>query len=75
MADAVGITPKFVPTDELRPRDNSGGGKTMGFAGEIYSAEYGDGPHTTGAKSSLSAGKGGSKRSRKREDDNDGDEY
>lgn len=73
MADAVGITPKFVPTDELRARDNSGGGKTMGFASDIYSAEFGDGPHTTGAKSSLSAGKGG-KRSKRRDDDNDGDE-
>jgi len=54
--DAADITPKFVPEDELLPRDNSGG---LGF--KPYNAKFGDGGRVTGPKSALSAG-GGSKK-------------
>ena len=54
--DAAEITPKFVPADELMPRDNSGG---PGFT--PYSGKFGDGGRVTGPKSSLSATGGKSK--------------
>lgn len=53
--DAASIKPKFVPDDELRPRDNSGG---IDWSG--YSAQFGDGGYVTGAKDHLSASPDGS---------------
>lgn len=52
--DATEIKPKFIPEDELMPRDNSGG---PGF--DPYSAKFGDGGRVTGPKAALSAGGGG----------------
>lgn len=52
--DAAEIRPKFIPNDELLPRDDSGG---PGF--EPYTAQFGDGGRVTGAKSHLSASGGG----------------
>jgi hypothetical protein len=49
--DAAEISPKFVPTEALLPRDNSGG---RGF--DPYTAEFDDGGRVTGAKAHLSAG-------------------
>lgn len=49
--DAADIKPKFVPTDDLMARDNSGG---PGF--DPYTAEFGDGGRVTGAKAHLSVG-------------------
>lgn len=68
---AVDISPKFVPVDDLYPRDNSGG---PGF--DSHCGMFGD-HRTTGAKDYLSGGKGtgGKSRSRKSDRDNDGDEY
>lgn len=51
--DAADIAPKFVPTDALHPRDNSGG-----IDYDPHTAEWGDGGRVTGAKSYLSAGSG-----------------
>jgi hypothetical protein len=53
--DAADMKPKFIPNDELLPRDDSGG---PGF--EAYTAEFGDGGRVTGAKSHLSVTGGGS---------------
>lgn len=58
--DAAEIKPKFVPTESLLPRDNSGGIDDDGLE---YTAQFGDGGKTTGKKSYLSAG-GGSNRSK-----------
>jgi hypothetical protein len=52
--DAAYIKPKFIPNDELRARDNSGG---LDF--EPYTAEFGDGGRVTGDKAHLSARGGG----------------
>lgn len=52
--DAASIAPKFVPDDELRPRDNSGG---IDF--EPKTAEFGSGGDVTGPKAHLSASGGG----------------
>lgn len=62
MADAAGISPKFIPDDELLPRDDSGG---MEF--EPYTAMFGDGGRVTGAKAHLSASGGGSDKKSKDE--------
>lgn len=62
--DAAEITPKFVPLDALRPRDNSGG---LGF--DPYNAEWDDGGRVTGPKSYLSASGGGKGRKRSDSDD------
>lgn len=48
--DAAEIEPKFVPDEELLPRDNSGG---LDF--NPYHAKFGDGGFVTGPKSALSA--------------------
>lgn len=48
--DAASIDPKFVPTEELLPRDNSGG-----FDFKPRTADFGDGGKVTGPKSALSA--------------------
>lgn len=48
--DAAEISPKFIPDDELLPRDDSGG---PGF--EPYTAKFGDGGRVTGPKAHLSA--------------------
>lgn len=48
--DAAEINPKFVPPDELMPRDNSGG---LGF--KPYNGVFGDGGRVTGPKPALSA--------------------
>lgn len=56
--DAAEITPKFVPTESLRPRDNSGGSDMDELE---YSQEWDDGGKVTGPKAYLSAG-GGMKR-------------
>jgi len=62
MSDAATIKPKFVPDDELLPRDNSGG---IGF--DPYTAEFGDGGKVTGPKGHLSASGGGDTESRRSE--------
>lgn len=51
MADAAEIKPKFVPDENLLPRDNSGG---PGY--ESRTAEFDDGGYVKGEKSHLSAG-------------------
>ena len=48
--DAAYIQPKFVPKDELLPRDNSGGPDF-----KPKTAEFGDGGKVTGSKPALSA--------------------
>lgn len=67
--DAAYIKPKFVPNEQLRARDDSGGPDF-----EPYSAEFGDGGEVTGgSKSHLSArggddtgeGRGGEQASRR----------
>lgn len=50
---AAYIKPKFVPDEELLPRDDSGG---PGF--EAHTGEFGDGGRVTGAKAHLSASGG-----------------
>ena len=60
--DAATMKPKFIPDDELLPRDDSGGPNF-----ESYTAMFGDGGRVTGAKSHLSVS-GGS------EDRQEGDE-
>jgi len=55
--DAAEISPKFIPDDELMPRDNSGG---PGFT--PHSGKFGEGGRVTGPKSSLSATGGGKSR-------------
>lgn len=52
--DAAEIKPKFVPTDALLPRDNSGG-----IDYTPHTAEWDDGGDVKGSKSYLSAGGGG----------------
>lgn len=52
MTDAAEIKPKFVPTDELMGRDNSGG---IDMPSLNKSAQFGDGGKVTGPKSALSA--------------------
>jgi hypothetical protein len=51
--DASYIKPKFIPDDELRPRDNSGG---MDF--RPHSGQWGDGGVVTGPKGHLSVDSG-----------------
>lgn len=51
--DAASITPKFVPPEELLPRDNSGG-----IDYESRTAVFGDGYDKAGEKASLSASGG-----------------
>ena len=53
--DAAEITPKFVPTENLRGRDNSGGSD---MAELEYTQEWDDGGKVTGPKAHLSAGAG-----------------
>lgn len=48
--DAAYIKPKFIPDDELLPRDDSGGPDW-----EPRTAMFGDGGDVTGAKAHLSA--------------------
>lgn len=62
--DAAEIRPKFIPDDELLPRDDSGG---LGF--DPYTAKFGDGGRVTGAKAHLSASGGGEDREEKDEID------
>lgn len=47
--DAASIKPKFVPDDELLPRDDSGGPDFT-----KYTAQFGDGGEVTGSKPHLS---------------------
>lgn len=55
--DAAEIKPKFVPTDHLLPRDNSGGPDY-----KPHTADFGDGGLVKGgAKPYLSASGGGKK--------------
>lgn len=54
--DAAEIPPKFVPTEGLMPRDNSGG---AGF--KPHTGDFGDGGKITGPKAYLSAS-GGNKK-------------
>lgn len=63
---AVDISPKFVPVDQLRARDNSGG---PGWESE--SGVFGD-HEVRGAKEYLSAGKGNGSKGRKSDGDSDG---
>lgn len=54
MADAATIKPKFVPDNELLPRDDS-----LGPDMEPHTGQFGDGGYVFGgAKSYLSAGGG-----------------
>jgi len=52
--DAAEIAPKFVPDDQLLPRDDSGG---LGW--QPRTAKFGDGGNPMGPKSYLSASGGG----------------
>lgn len=69
MADAVDTKPRFIPLDDLRARDDSGGGRVFGW--ETYNAEYGDGPHTRGPGVGGSGGSKGERRDKGRDKDRD----
>jgi hypothetical protein len=60
--DAAYIKPKFVPNDELVPRDDSGGPDW-----DPYTMEFGDGGYVTGDKAHLSA-RGGSEDAEERDE-------
>lgn len=54
MADAATMKPKFIPDDDLLPRDNSGG-----IDYEPHTGQFGDGGYVQGgAKSHLSVSGG-----------------
>jgi len=59
--DAAEISPKFVPTDALRPRDNSGGSDMPSLE---HSTEWDEGGRVIGPKGYLSAGGGKGKKDR-----------
>lgn len=64
--DAAEITPKFVPLEALRARDNSGGIDDKGLD---YTQDWDDGGRVTGPKAHLSASGGGGKRGKRDRDD------
>lgn len=57
--DAAEISPKFVPNDALRPRDNSGGRDMKSLE---HSTDWDEGGQIVGSKSYLSAGGGKGKK-------------
>lgn len=65
--DAAEITPKFVPDDSLRTRDNSGG---IDMESLNHSVGWDEGGRVIGPKAYLSAGGGGGK-GKKRDRDYD----